>query len=83
MPGEEKLAQSSGHVLCCCCCFLKEGSVLQNNTFARCAAESPTASPTRVQRYSVCHDKKKLLRCWIMTTDPSSIEIFCELRVTD
>lgn len=26
VPGEKKLAQSSGHVLCCCSCFLKEGS---------------------------------------------------------
>lgn len=34
-------------------------------------------------RNTVCHDKKKLLRCRIMTTDPSSIEIVCELQITD
>lgn len=52
-PGEEKLAQSSGHVLCCCCSFLKEWSCLpsqeQNYAFACCAtAESPRASPNWV-----------------------------------
>lgn len=54
VPGEEKLAQSSGHVLCCCC-LLKEGSCLpfqeQNCAFAYCAADSPTATPTWEQKY--------------------------------
>lgn len=54
-PGEEKLSQSSGHVLSlCCCCFLKEESCLasqeQNYMFTHYAAESPKASPSQKRR---------------------------------
>lgn len=63
MPGEEKLAQSSGHVLRCCCCFFKEGSCLasqeQNYTFAYRAAVSLRASPPWVWKHRTCSGRKE------------------------
>lgn len=66
--GKEKLAQSSGHVLCFCCCLLKEGSCLlpqmQNYAFAYCAADCLRASPTWEQKYWVCNGFKNHWDAW-------------------